>query len=64
MVLKSLFDHCEMSVKFTEDGGGSLEEKWTCHETNALYVWRSRVAKQTDHVLIGHIYIAPECGAW
>lgn len=36
MILKSLFDHCEMSVKCTEGGGESLEEKWTGHETNAL----------------------------
>lgn len=36
MILKSLFDHCEMSVKCTEDGGLSHDEKWTGHETNAL----------------------------
>lgn len=36
MILKSLFDHCEMPVKCTEGGGESLEEKWTGHQTNAL----------------------------
>lgn len=38
MVLKFLFDYCEMSVKCIEDGGGSFEEKWIGYEINVLKI--------------------------